>query len=83
MSINAITEKPLAIGDVVQCFEDPVTQEEIEGDCILIEKLHAGYGDSGLETWKVRFAADGIDGPHVQRAVHVKNRYKANEEVAA
>lgn len=75
-------EAPLTIGDVVQCFEDPVTQEDIEGDCILIKKLHPGYGNTGLETWLVRFAADGIDGPEVQRAVHVKNRYNTTEEAA-
>ena len=72
--------RPLAVGDVVRCYEDPVTEQQTEGDCILMSKV--GAGDDGREMWRVRFAADGIEGPSFTRSVHVRNRYNNAEEVA-
>lgn len=69
--------RPLAMGDVVRCYEDPVTEQQTEGDCLLMSKLRDG--DDGREMWCVRFAADGIDGPLYTRSVHVRNRYNNAE----
>lgn len=73
--------KPLTKGDVVRCYEDPVTEQAIEGDCILLSKVRDG--DDGRELWNVRFASDGIDGPSYSRSVHVRNRYNNSEEDAS
>lgn len=69
--------RPLAVGDVVRCYEDPATEKEVEGDCILMSKVRDG--DDGREMWSVRFASDGIGGPLCTRSVHVRNRYNNAE----
>lgn len=75
---QGVAMRPLAKGDVLCCYEDPVTEQVVEGDCCLVVKERDG--DDGREVWLVRFAADGIDGPSYSRSVHVRNRYNTSEE---
>ena len=46
-------------GNVVSIFQDPITEEDFEGDALLIECLNEDCGKVNgriLQRWKVRFA---------------------------
>lgn len=47
---------PLAPGDVVTVYQDPITRENEEGTAILVQCLLEE--DEGLSYWKVRFLGD-------------------------
>lgn len=49
---------PLAKGETVMVFHDPVTCQNLEGNAVLV-KRHA-VNSEGSERWQVRFEDDGF-----------------------
>jgi hypothetical protein len=45
----------MKVGQTVDIFQDPLTQTELEGKAVLVEKMGLVYGLKGMEVWAVRF----------------------------
>lgn len=52
--------KTLKKGMEVKVFEDPLTEQKMEGKAILLKKQDRVYPTTTLEYWKVKFKSDGF-----------------------
>ena len=50
--------KEMKPGDIVTIYQDPITQEKVDGKARLLQRID--YLDATLEQWQVKFLDDGM-----------------------
>lgn len=60
---TATTQPPLAPGDILTIYQDPITEKRAEGRAKLLSCIDPEAGGSSpgeLQRWQVRFVSDGF-----------------------